>query len=171
MSEIAKKITENVVESSQFYKFSRELILNARKIVYQVSNFTMVEVYWQIGKKIVEEQGGEERAKYGDELLIGLSEKLTTEFGKGFTVRNLRAMRQLYLQFPIRHALRAELNWTHYRSLIRVENPKAREVYMNEAADNQWSTRFLDEQVDKHYYERLISTIIFCHKIQTLSSF
>ncbi|MDR0566860.1 MAG: DUF1016 N-terminal domain-containing protein [Prevotellaceae bacterium] len=69
----------------------------------------------------------------------------------------MRVMRQFYLQLPIRHALRAELNWTHYRSLIRVENPKAREVYMNEASDSAWSTRFLDEPVDKHFYERLIA--------------
>jgi predicted nuclease of restriction endonuclease-like (RecB) superfamily len=67
-------------------------------------------------------------------------------------------MRQFYTQFPILHALRAELSWTHYRSLIRVENPKAREVYMNEAANNTWSTRFLDEQVDKHFYERAIAS-------------
>ena len=174
MSNIVKKETESIIENSNsstlltnhsstllnnhLYEFSRELIINSRKLVYLVANFSMVETYWRIGEKIVEEQGGIERAKYGDELIESLSEKLTIEFGKGFTVRNLRAMRQFYLQFPIRHALRAELNWTHYRSLIRVENPKAREVYMNEAADNQWSTRFLDEQVDKHYYERLIAT-------------
>jgi len=155
---IVKKETENIVESSKLYEFSRDLILNSRKLVYQTANFAMVETYWRIGEKIVEEQGGVERAKYGDELTANLSEKLTIEFGKGFTVRNLRAMRQFYLQFSIRHALRAELNWTHYRSLIRVENPKVREIYMNEAADNQWSTRFLDQQVDKHSCERLIST-------------
>ena len=67
-------------------------------------------------------------------------------------------MRKFYLTFQNVYALRKELNWTHYRSLIRVENPKAREIYMNAAADNTWSTGFLDEQVDKHYYERLIST-------------
>ena len=146
------------VDNNNLYEFSRNLIINSRKIVYQTANFAMVETYWRIGEKIVEEQGGVERAKYGDGLIAGLSVKLTAEFGKGFTIRNLRAMRQFYMQFPIRHAVRAELNWTHYRSLIRVENPKAREVYMNEAADNAWSTRFLDEQVDKHYFERLIST-------------
>jgi predicted nuclease of restriction endonuclease-like (RecB) superfamily len=146
------------VESGTLYEFSRDLILKSRKLVYQTANFAMVETYWRIGEKIVEEQGGAERAKYGDELISDLSQKLTAEFGKGFTVRNLRAMRQFHIQFPIRHALRAELNWTHYRSLIRVENPKAREIYMNEAADNQWSTRFLDQQVDKHSCERLIST-------------
>ena len=158
LQNIVKKETENIVESSKLYEFSRDLILNSRKLVYQTANFAMVETYWRIGEKIVEEQGGAERSKYGDGLISSLSQKLTVEFGKGFTKRNLHAMRQFYLQFPIVHALRAQLTWTHYRSLIRVENPKAREVYMSEAANNQWSTRFLDEQVDKHYYERLIST-------------
>ncbi|MDR1739814.1 MAG: PDDEXK nuclease domain-containing protein [Bacteroidales bacterium] len=157
MKNIVKKEKEYLVESN-LYEFSRDLILNSRRLVHQTANFAMVETYWQIGKRIVEEQGGEERAKYGDGLIRGLSAKLSAEFGGGFTVRNLRAMRQFYLTFQNGHALRAELSWTHYRSLIRVENPKAREVYMNEAADNGWDTRFLDEQVDKHYYERLIST-------------
>ena len=155
---IAKKEMKTIVENSNLYEFSRDLILNSRKLVYQTANFAMVETYWRIGEKIVEEQGGVERAKYGDELIAGLSEKLTAEFGKGFTVRNLWAMRQFHIQFPILHALRAELTWTHYRSLIRVENPKTREIYMNEAANNQWSTRFLDQQVDKHSCERLTST-------------
>ena len=155
---VVKKEREAIVESGGLYEFSRDLILNSRKLVYQAANFAMVETYWRIGEKIVVEQGGVERAKYGNELIAGLSEKLTAEFGKGFTKRNLHAMRQFYLQFPIVHALRAQLTWTHYRSLIRVENPKAREIYMNEAADNQWSTRFLDQQVDKHSCERLIST-------------
>jgi predicted nuclease of restriction endonuclease-like (RecB) superfamily len=154
-----KKHTESIViESNNLYEYSRELILNSRRMVYQTANFAMVETYWRIGEKIVAEQGGVERAKYGDALIKSLSQKLTADFGKGFTHRNIWAMRQFYLQFTKVHALRAELNWTHYRSLIRVENPKAREIYMNEAADNGWSTRFLDEQVDKHYYERLIAT-------------
>jgi len=155
---IKQEIEASEVEDSNLYEFSRDLIVNSRKLVYQTANFVMVETYWRIGEKIVEEQGGEERAKYGDRLIANLSEKLTVEFGNGFTVRNIRAMRQFYMLFPIRHAVRAELSWTHYRSLIRVENSKARELYMNEAADNAWSTRFLDQQVDKHYYERLIST-------------
>jgi predicted nuclease of restriction endonuclease-like (RecB) superfamily len=149
---------QQIENSSNLHQYSRELILNARKKVYQLAHSTMVETYWQIGHKIREEQGGEEKAKYGDGLIKTLSNKLTAEFGNGFTARNLRAMRQFYLLFPNWHAVRAELNWTHYRSLIRVENPKARELYMNEAAENAWNTRFLDEQVDKHYYERLIST-------------
>ena len=159
MSGLSKKeINSLVVEESQLYEFSRDLIFNSRKMVYQTANFAMVETYWRIGEKIVETQGGIERAKYGDGLIVGLSKRLIIEFGNGFTIRNLHAMRQFYIRFPNMHALRAQLSWTHYRSLIRVENPKAREVYMNEAADNAWSTRILDQQVDKHYYERLIST-------------
>jgi len=155
---IEEKARAPIADNNHLYEFSRDLILHSRKLVYQTANFAMVETYWSIGEKIVEEQGGAERAKYGDGLIESLSTKLKAEFGNGFTVRNLRAMRQFYLLFPIRHAVRTELNWTHYRSLLRVVDPKAREVYMNEAAENAWSTRFLDEQVDKHYYERLIST-------------
>ena len=159
MSDIIKKEIEDfVVENSKLYEFSRNLIINSRKTVYQAANFAMVETYWKIGEKIVEEQGGEERSKYGDRLIASLSKKLTAEFGKGFDKTNLGRMRQFFLMFRNVDALRQHLTWTHYRSLIRVENPKAREIYMNEAADNAWSTRFLDKQVDKHYYERLIST-------------
>jgi len=155
---IVKKETESVVESSSLYEFSRDLILNSRKLVYQTANFAMVETYWRIGEKIVAEQGGEMYAKYGENLLKSVSERLTADFGKGFTYVNLTNMRKFYQQFQNVYALRKELTWTHYRSLIRVENTKAREIYMNEAADNQWSTRFLDQQVDKHSCERLIST-------------
>jgi len=145
-------------ENSNLYEFSRNLIINSRKLVYHTANFSMVETYWQIGKKIVEEQGGETYAKYGEKLLKSVSKRLTTDFGRGFTYVNLTNMRKFYQQFQNVYALRKELTWTHYRSLIRVENPKVREIYMNEAANNQWSTRFLDEQVDKHSYDRLIST-------------
>jgi predicted nuclease of restriction endonuclease-like (RecB) superfamily len=159
MSEIENSNnTDLAVDTANIYEFSRDLIIQSRKLVYQTANFAMVETYWRIGEKIVELQGGSERAKYGDNLIVGLSKRLTAEFGNGFTKRNLHLMRQFYMQFPIVHALRAQLSWTHYRSLIRVVNPKAREAYMNEAANNSWSSRFLDEQVDKHYYERLIST-------------
>jgi len=145
MPDIVKNEIETItVDNNNLYEFSRNLIINSRKIVYQSANFAMVETYWRIGEKIVEEQGGEAYAKYGDKLIASLSEKLTAEFGKGFDKTNLGRMRQFYLMFQNVDALRQQLNWTHYRSLIRVENPKAREVYMNEAADNAWSTRFLD---------------------------
>ena len=94
----------------------RETVLTAKNKEYAAVNFATVEAYWEIGKEITDAIG--DRAEYGKQLLQYLSEQLTTEFGKGFTVRNLRAMRQFYCTFPIRHTLRAELGWSHYRALM-----------------------------------------------------
>lgn len=117
----------------------------------------MVEAYWNIGKSIIEEQGGNEKAEYGTGLLKELSKQMTQDFGKGFTVANLKNMRQFYLTFPNGYALRSELSWTHYRLLICVENDKAREFYMQEAVKSQWSTRQLERQINSFFYERLLS--------------
>ena len=93
----------------------------------------MVNAYWEIGRRIVEfEQLGETRAEYGKGVLKRLSQQLTVDFGKGFDERNLRYMRDFYLSFPIWHALRSELTWTHYRLLLKVENEKARQYYIEE---------------------------------------
>lgn len=118
----------------------------------------MVEAYWNIGKSIIEEQGGNEKAEYGTGLLKELSKQMTKDFGKGFTVTNLKYMRQFYLMFPNGHALRDELSWTHYRLLIKVENDNAREFYMQEAVKLQWSTRQLERQINSFFYERLLSS-------------
>ena len=80
------------------------------------------------------------------------------EFGKGFTERNLRAMRQFYETFPIRHAVRAELSWTHYRLLMRIDEPKCREFYLNECTESSWTSRQLERQINSFYYERLLAT-------------
>ena len=85
---------------------------------------------------------------------------MTQDFGKGFTVANLKNMRQFYLTFPNGYALRSELSWTHYRLLMRVENDKAREFYMQEAVKSQWSTRQLERQINSFFYERLLSSKI-----------
>ena len=118
----------------------------------------MVEAYWNIGKSIIEEQGGNEKAEYGTGLLKELSKQMTQDFGKGFTVTNLKYMRQFYLTFPNGRALRDELSWTHYRLLMRVENENAREFYMQEAVKSQWSTRQLERQINSFFYERLLSS-------------
>jgi plasmid maintenance system killer protein len=102
----------------------------------------MVEAYWNVGKKIVEvEQDGETKAKYGSNLINELSKQLTAEFGKGFTQQNLRNMRQFYLNFPNRHTLCSELSWSHYRLIMRIENEKAREYYIQESIASNWSVR------------------------------
>ena len=97
----------------QFYEQIKRILSEARNKVYQTANFAMVEAYWNIGKSIVEQQGGEEKAEYGVRLIAELSKQMTTDFGKGFTVANLKNMRQFYLTFPKSYALRSELSWTH----------------------------------------------------------
>ena len=83
----------------QFYQQIKHILLEARNKVYQTANFAMVEAYWNIGKSIVEQQGGEEKAEYGVRLIAELSKQMSTDFGKGFTVANLKNMRQFYLHF------------------------------------------------------------------------
>ncbi|MCI9082758.1 MAG: DUF1016 domain-containing protein [Lachnospiraceae bacterium] len=144
--------------NEKFYNEIRSILNIARNKVYKTANFAMVEAYWNIGKSIVEEQGGNEKAEYGIGLLKELSRQMTNDFGKGFTVTNLKYMRQFYLTFPNSHALRDELSWTHYRLLMRVENEKAREFYMEEAIKSQWSTRQLERQINSFFYERLLSS-------------
>ena len=137
----------------------RQIIEQARQRVYQTVNSEMVQAYWHIGRLIVEdEQQGQQRAAYGKQQLQQLSDQLTREFGKGFDASNLRNMRSFYLCFPNRDALRHKLSWTHYRLLIRVENPKAREWYLQEAMDQNWSARALERQIGVLYYERLLAS-------------
>ena len=138
------------------YESVRQVLNDARRLTYQAVNSAMVQAYWNVGRIIVEEeQRGEARAEYGKGLIRALSLRLTQDFGKGFTVRNLWYMRSLYAAFPIVHALRAELTWTHYRLLLEVEKPEARGFYLAEAAENRWSTRELERQINSLLYERL----------------
>jgi predicted nuclease of restriction endonuclease-like (RecB) superfamily len=117
----------------------------------------MVRAYWSVGQAIVEqEQKGRGRAGYGERLIESLAERLSEEFGRGFTATNLRYFRQFYLNFPIHHALRDELSWTHYRLLSRVENLDARLFYEREAAQQSWSTRELERQIGSLFYERVV---------------
>ena len=138
MGELVKH-GESAIVPEVFYKQVSSILNAARDKAYTAVNFAMVEAYWEIGKSIVDEQGGEERAKYGEALLKALAIRLTKDFGKGFEARELRKMRQFYLAFPIRDSLRPELSWTHYRRLIRIPDPETRTWYMNECADSRWS--------------------------------
>ena len=155
--EIKSIETRSDVES--LYSNIRLILDNARKRAYSAVNFAMVESYWKIGRSIVEhEQHGEVRADYGTGLLKELAVRLSKDFGKGFDESNLRYMRLFYRCFPIRDTLRHELTWSHYRRLISVENEQARLWYMNEAADEVWSTRETDRQISTLYYERLLAS-------------
>ncbi len=136
----------------------RQLIAESRQQVLRAVDVVQVQTYWHIGQHIVEfEQGGVQRAAYGRGLLVHLGRALSVEFGRGFDATNLRHMRGFYLAFPIRDAVRRELSWTHYRLLLRVDSPEARQWYVNEAATQNWSTRALERQIGSlYYYDRLL---------------
>jgi len=137
----------------------REFIAESRRQVLRAVDVVQVRTCWGVGRHIVEfEQGGAVRAEYGAKLLPRLAEKLTEEFGRGFDASNLRYMRLFYHAFPNCDALRHELSWTHYRTLLRVEDEAAREWYVKEAVTQNWSSRALERQVSRLYYERLLSS-------------
>jgi predicted nuclease of restriction endonuclease-like (RecB) superfamily len=143
-----------------FIQDIRQMLRQARQQAYSAVNSAMVEAYWNIGRRIVEEeQKGSQRAGYGEGLIKELSKQLTGEFGKGFSVANLKNFRQFYLTFPDSeksYALRSQLTWTHYRLIMRVESQTAREYYLQEAATQSWSTRQLERNINSLYYERLL---------------
>ena len=146
------------VQEKIIFQEIKEILQKARNKVYKVANNAMVEAYWNIGRVIVEKQGGNDKAEYGTALLKNLSKEMTKEFGKGFTIANLKNMRQFYLIFPKSYALRSELSWTHYRLLMRVENDNARNFYMEECIKSNWSTRQLERQITTLFYERILSS-------------
>ena len=152
---------DSALETSKnhFYNNIKTILQQARDTAYKQVNFIMVEAYWHIGQQIVEEeQKGEDRAKYGSYLIKELSQKLTADFGKGFSEQSIRNMRQFYNAFPIRSTLWSELSWSHYKLIIRLKDEGAREWYMQEAVKANWSVRALERQIGTHYYERLLSS-------------
>lgn len=171
MEEINNSLVNNV----------RNIIIEARKNLVRNVNHAIIQAYWLIGQQIVdEEQKGESASNYGEYIVKTLSRKLTSEFGDGFSVTNLKYFRQFYLNFENGHAvsdqsektiihaenmrnndkliLRDELSWTHYRLLLKVKNTKARKYYLKEAIEQNWSTRALERQINSFYYERLLSS-------------
>ena len=150
--------SERMVASDKLYQSVRRVIQEARRAVSRYANSAMVETYWRVGYLIVEdEQKGRRKAEYGKAVLRDLAARLTAEYGSGYDSSNLRNMRSFYLAFPIRDALRHELSWTHYRSLMRVADPIAREWYMNECIASSWGTRDLDRQIATQTYDRLLA--------------
>ena len=136
----------NVI-ASNFVAEIRDILAQARQKTYTAINSAMVEAYWLMGKRIVEEeQQGNQRANYGEAILKSLSIELTDEFGKGFSYANLRNFRQFYLTYPdveICYTLCSKLTWSHNRLIMRVENKEAQRYYLQEAYEQNWSVRTL----------------------------
>ena len=149
--------------SNNYINEIKKILKNARQKAYTAVNSAMVEAYWKIGRRIVEEeQSGRERAEYGKEIIKNLSKELTEEFGKGFGERNIRNIRQFYILFSDYEkwkSLISKLTWTHIQKVLRVSNEKARIFYLTEAAENMWSVRTLDRNISTLYYNRIVASI------------
>ncbi len=140
----------------------RSIVEQGLQRAYQGVNVVMVNTYWQVGRRIVEEeQQGEKRAEYGKQIISLLSEDLSKSYSKGFTARDLRSYRQFYLSFKdleIWHSRVPNLSWTHFRTMLRVTDDDARYWYMREAAQEMWSVRTLDRNIASQYYYRLLQS-------------
>ena len=149
--------------SNNYINEIKKILKNARQKAYTAVNSAMVEAYWEIGRRIVEEeQNGKERAEYGKEILQNLSKELTEEFGKGYSYRTLREIRQFYLMFSDFEKWRtvsAKLTWSHFQKVLRISDKKARIFYLTEAAENMWSVRTLDRNISTLYYDRIVASI------------
>ena len=149
--------------SNNYINEIKKILKNARQKAYTAVNSAMVEAYWEIGRRIVEEeQSGRERAEYGKEIIKNLSKELTEEFGKGFGERNIRNIRQFYVLFSDYEkwkSLISKLTWTHIQKVLRVSDEKARIFYLTEAAENMWSVRALDRNISTLYYNRIVASI------------
>jgi len=145
-----------------FHADIKNILEQARGKARSAVNAAMVEAYWLIGHRIVEEeQQGESRAVYGQRLLENLAKELSASFGKGFSYANLRNFRQFYLTYPdqaICYTVCSKLSWSHNRLIMRVNDPQARAYYLHEGAEQQWSVRQLERNIKTQSFQRLLSS-------------
>lgn len=146
----------------QFYDDVRLILKRAREQSYNSANGIMIRAYWNVGRRIVEqEQYGEKKAKYGSYLIKNLSKQLSDEFGTGFSVANLKNCRQFYLVFPegsYGFAIAGKIPWSHLRSIMRIPDEEERNFYLNEVLTENWSVRLLERNIKSGYYKRMLST-------------
>ena len=146
-----------ISDIQNLYNEVREIIASARQDAVRSVDFSRVQMYWNIGKRILEtEQGGKERAEYGSYLLKNLAKRLEPEYGSGFSVRQLEMCRQFYRTYPIANTVCSQLNWSQYKLLISIQDEQKREYYQLEAVNNAWTKRELERQINSQLYERLL---------------
>lgn len=150
------------IEEQQLYEDVRLILKQAKEQAYSNASAIMTHAYWNVGKRIVEqEQLGEKKAKYGSYLIRNLSKKLSDEFGSGFSVANLRNCRQFYLTFPkdsYGFSMAEKVTWSHLRNIMRVTDEEERNFYLNEVANENWSVKTLERNIKSGYYKRMLST-------------
>jgi predicted nuclease of restriction endonuclease-like (RecB) superfamily len=147
---------KEMIDIIDIYNGIKEKLLESRDKIYRTINTTIIDTYWYIGKIIMELQNGNERAEYGEAILKSLSNKLSVDFGKGFSKRNLERMRLFYNTFPIATTLSSQLTWSHYLELIKIVRDEERNFYMNECINSNWSVRELQRQKNSMLYDRLL---------------
>ena len=146
-----------VQQLDMLYSDVRKIIETSRNNAVRSVDFCRVQMYWQLGQRIFEEeQQGKERADYGAYLIKTLAKRLEPEFGSGFGVRQLEQSRQFYRTYPIANTLRSQLNWSQYRRLIQIDDPDKREYYELESVNNAWTARETERQINSMLYERLL---------------
>jgi predicted nuclease of restriction endonuclease-like (RecB) superfamily len=145
-----------------FHTDIKQILEQARSKARSAVNTAMVEAYWLIGRRIVEEeQRGQHKAEYGTRLIEDLSTALTADLGKGFSYANLYNCRQFYLTFPDQAILSTacrELSWSHLRLIMRLDSPQAIEYYCREAREQNWTVRQLERNIKSQSFQRLLST-------------
>ena len=152
-----------ISNTDDIFKDAQNIVEQTRNYAYQAVNIAMIQRNWLLGKRIADEElQGENRAEYGKEVINRLANHLTNLYGKGFSKSNLYQFVQFYKYFPeIFHSLSGKsftLSWTHYRTLLRVTDKKAREWYLQESEDEMWSVRTLDRNIASQYYYRLLQS-------------
>lgn len=155
---MATSIQQNI---HTFLDDIRRIIDAARTNAVRSVDFCRVQMYWQMGQRILEEeQQGKDRADYGSYLIKNLAKQLQPEYGSGFSVRQLERCRQFYRLYPIASALRSQLNWTQYKILITISDPNKREYYELETVNNCWTAREMERQINSQLYERLLRCFV-----------
>ncbi|WP_300926921.1 PDDEXK nuclease domain-containing protein [Duncaniella muris] len=174
-------------DDAQFISDIKAIVYTAKQKAYQAADTYQVVSNWLVGRRIVEqEQHGQERAQYGKHIVELASETLTAEFGKGYSIVNIKSFRKFYLTFsdlligqtpsaqsenglPIKgqtvsaelelsKMLPSNLSWSHYERLMRIKNEDERDWYMREAAEENWGVRTLNRNIGSQYYHRLLQT-------------
>lgn len=182
-----KKYDNINADDAQFIGDIKAIVYTAKQKAYQAADTYQVVSNWLVGRRIVEqEQHGQERAQYGKHIVELASETLTAEFGKGYSIVNIKSFRKFYLTFsdlligqtpsaqsenglPIKgqtvsaelelsKMLPSNLSWSHYERLMRIKNEDERDWYMREAAQENWGVRTLNRNIGSQYYHRLLQT-------------
>lgn len=162
-----KEVGENnnkpaIIDEKRFYEDVRCILIKAREQAYKSASYIMTQAYWNVGKKIVEqEQLGNTKAQYGSYLIKDLSRKLSDEFGTGFSIANLKNCRKFYLTFPqdsYGFSMVDKVPWSHLRDIMRISDEAERNFYMNEVANENWSVKTLERNIKSGYYKRMLST-------------